>query len=74
MLYYWKLPCWYFRELLSTYFGILELIWEDDTGNQSSVEESSNVANGPEDETTVVEPEQGNGMPSNAWRNPHTSL
>jgi hypothetical protein len=48
------------------HFGVLELMWEDDVGNRSSVEESSNGANGPEDETTVVEPEQGNGMPSNA--------
>jgi hypothetical protein len=40
--------------------------WKDDAGNRSSVDESSNGTNGPEDETTVVEPEQGNGMPSNA--------
>jgi hypothetical protein len=67
MLYQWKLSCWSFLELLSTRFGIPELMWwKDDAGNRSSVDESSNGTNGPEDETTVVEPEQGNGMPSNA--------
>ena len=39
--------------------------WKDDAGNRSSVDDSSNGTNGPEDETTVVEPEQGNGMPDN---------
>jgi hypothetical protein len=37
-------------------------MWKDDAGNRSSVDESSNGGNGPEEETTVVEPEQGNGM------------
>ncbi len=41
-----------------------ELTCEDDAGNRSSVDESSN-GNGPEDETTVVEPDQGNGIASN---------
>jgi hypothetical protein len=45
-------------------FGALELIVEDEAGNRSFIDEGSN-GNGPEDETTVVEPEQGNGMPDN---------
>jgi hypothetical protein len=38
------------------------LICARETGHRSSVEESKLATDGPEDETTVVEPDQGNGL------------